>query len=218
MTSRLCFLVLLLVFLGCGPSETSWQEAKEQLKTIRERDRRYRSQMDSIARIEGWQSATIERLYDEQHKLDSVNLADLEALISRLGYPSRQRVGDLAQVPFDVIQHSGDSIMINYLELVLGAGANGDLPMNQVAAFHDRILVAQRQPQEYGTQIWIDFIEDRKTGDRYDSVYLWPVRNSATVDARRIGAGLDSLADHLRRYNIDPRKGYVLKKSGGAPL
>jgi hypothetical protein len=210
-------LVLIFIVLACGPSETTWQRAKTQLEQIQERDQRYRKQMDSVARIEGWQSEDVARLYDEQQKLDSVNLAEVEQLISRVGYPTKARVGDLTSVPFDVIQHSGDSVMINHLELILGAGANGDLPMNQVAAFHDKVLVALRQPQEYGTQIWIDFVKNKKTGEQYDSVYLWPVRNQGTVDARRISAGLDSLAVHLRRYNIDPSQGYLLKKSDSAP-
>lgn len=212
MHARLSIPVLIILALGCVQPDKAWQGAREKLELIRERDQRYRKQMDSIGRIEGWQSEAIARLYDEQRKLDSVNLADVEALIDQFGYPSKDRVGDLAIVPFDVIQHSGDSVMINYLEVILGAAANGDLPWSQVAVFHDRILIAQRQPQEFGTQIWIEFIEDKKTGQRYDSVYLWPVRNYATVDERRREAGLDSLATHLRRYNIDPARGYLVKK------
>jgi hypothetical protein len=213
---RLSFAVLVFLTLACAQPDKAWQDAKEKLERIREQDQRYRKQMDSIGRVEGWQSEAIERLYDEQRKLDSVNLAEVEAIIDRLGYPSKDRVGDLAIVPFDVIQHSGDSVMINYLEVIVGAAANGDIPKSQAAIFHDRTLIAQRQPQEYGTQIWIDFIEDKKTGERHDSVYLWPVRNLSTVDERRMGAGLDSLAVHLRRYNIDPARGYLVKKSGGS--
>lgn len=216
MHARLFFPALVFLALACSPSDKTWQDAKLKLERIQERDQRYRKQMDSIGRIEGWNSAAIESLYDEQRKLDSVNLAEVEAIIDQLGYPSKDRVGDLSTVPFDVIQHSGDSVMINYLEVVVGAAANGDLPKSQVAIFHDRTLIAQRQPQEYGTQIWIDFIEDKKTGERHDSVYLWPVRNIATVNERRMRAGLDSLAAHLRRYNIDPARGYLVKKSGGA--
>jgi hypothetical protein len=218
MHSRLIVLLALILVISCKESGRKWDEVKSTLTDIRERDQRHRGQMDSVARIEGWQSLTIQRLYEEQRKLDSANLAQVEDIIAEYGYPGKDRVGDLALVPFEVIRHSGDSVMINYTDLILGAGMNGDLPMTQVASFYDQVLVAQRQPQEYGTQIWIDFIENRKTGVRYDSLYLWPVRNYSTVDARRIAAGLDSLADHLRRYNIDPAKGYVLKKSGGAPL
>ena len=216
MHARLSIPVLVFLALACGQPDDGWQRVKEKLKLIGERDHRYRKQMDSIGRLEGWQSDAVERLYDKQRKLDSVNLADVEALIDRYGYPSKDRVGELVTVPFDVIQHSGDSIMTNYLEVILGAAANGDLPWNQVAVFHDRILIEQRQPQEYGTQIWIDFIENKKTGEQYDSVYLWPVRNYATVDKRRVNVGLDSLAVHLRRYNIDPTRGYLVKKSGSA--
>jgi hypothetical protein len=216
MHARLFIPVLVSLAVACSPSEKAWQEAKLKLEQIRERDQRYRNQMDSIGRIEGWRSEAIERLYVEQQKLDSVNLAEVEAIIDRFGYPPKDRVGDLATVPFDVIQHSVDSVMINYLEVVGGAAANGDIPKSQAAIFHDRTLIAMRQPQEYGTQIWIDFIEDKKTGERHDSVYLWPVRNPDTVDERRLGAGLDSLAVHLRRYNIDPARGYLVKKSGGS--
>lgn len=174
--------------------------------------------MDSIGRLHGWESEAVANLYKQQQKLDSQNLRSIERIIDRYGYPPATRVGELALVPFEVIQHSGDSVMTNYLEIILGAGERGDIPMRQVAVYHDRILLIQRQPQEYGTQIWIEFIENPKTGQRYDSVYLWPVRNYATVDQRRFRVGLDSMTAQLRRYNIDPKKGYVLKKSDGAPL
>ncbi|MBL7852727.1 MAG: hypothetical protein JNN04_17615 [Cyclobacteriaceae bacterium] len=211
-------LLAMVILMACGTSLTSQDELKSALTGVREQHQLYRLQMDSVAKIEGWQSPTIQRLYEGQRKLDSVNLAEVEEIIDRYGYPRKDLVGELARVPFEVIRHSGDSVMINYSEIILDAGINGDLPMDQVASFYDQILVAQRQPQEYGTQVWIDFIENKKTGVRYDSLYLWPVRNYTSVDARRISAGLDSLANHLRRYNIDPAKGYVLKKSGGAPL
>lgn len=208
---------LMLLAQACHKPD-DWTNLKTELLEIKEQDQRYRRQMDSLSRLVGWQSEAVEQLYDKQRLLDSANLQAIERIIDQFGYPSKDQVGELSIVPFEVIQHSSDSIMINHLELILGAGANGDIPMQQVAIFHDRMLLAQRQPQQYGTQIWIEFIENQKTGERYDSIYLWPVRNIATVEQRRHAVGLDSIAVQLRRFNIDPKKGYILKKSTSAPL
>lgn len=208
---------LMLLALACHKPD-DWTNLKTELLAIQEQDQRYRKQMDSLGRLVGWQSDAVEQLYDKQRLLDSANLNSIERIIDEFGYPSKEHVGELSIVPFEVIEHCSDSVKINHLELILGAGAHGDIPMRQVAVFQDKILLAQRQPQEYGTQIWIEFIENQKTGERYDSVYLWPVRNVATVDQRRHEVGLDSIAIQLRRFNIDPKKGYVLKKSTSAPL
>lgn len=206
--------MLAIVLTGCDMPEKGWQEVKSKLAVIKERDQRYRSKMDSVARIEGWRSKKVSDLYEEQRVLDSVNLVEVDLIISTVGYPSRASVGELSEVPFEVIRHSNDSIMNAYLPLIIGAGKNGDIHMDQVATFEDRALASQQQPQEYGTQIWIDFKENSKTGERYDSVYLWPVRDPSRVESKRAAVGLDSLGKQLRRYGIDPAQGYLLRKSG----
>lgn len=203
--------VFLLALVSCSVSEETWKEVKAQLAVIKERDQRFRSKMDSVARIEGWRSKTVADLWEKQHDLDSANLAEVDDLITRFGYPPKTFVGEFADVPFEVIRHSDDSVMNAYLPLIIGAGKNGDLRMDQVASFEDRVLVAQQQPQEYGTQIWIDFKKNPKTGESYDSVYLWPVRDRSRVETKRAAVGLDSLGRQLRRYGIDPSQGYLLK-------
>ncbi len=206
----------LLAATGCSVSEKDWQTVSAELSAIRERDQRYRTKMDSVARVEGWSSDAVEKLWEEQRILDSVNLASLDRIITRFGYPSKQNVGDLSSVPFEVLSHADDSIMTSYLNLILGAAKNGDLRMDQVAVYEDKVLVTLQQPQEYGTQIWIDFKVNPKTGERYDSVYLWPLRNPELIDSKRVGVGLDSLSKQLRLFGIDPDKGYILRKSGQA--
>jgi hypothetical protein len=210
---RRCAVSCLLSITACTVSEKTWLEVKSQLSVIQERDQRYRSKMDSVGRIEGWQSKAVEQLWENQRKLDSVNLAEVDNIIAKYGYPPKDRVGELSLVPFEVIRHSDDSIMASYLQLIIGAGRNGDLRMDQVASFEDRVQVALRQPQEYGTEIWIEFKKDPKTGERYDSLYLWPVRDLPHIDQKRLGVGLDSLSRHLRHLGIDPAIGYRLRKS-----
>lgn len=217
MVSRRILPVLVwLILFSCVTPDSAWEKVKDQLQSISERNQRYRLQMDSVARMKGWQSEDVAKLYSQQKALDSVNLAEINEIITRYGYPSRVHVGDLAAVPFEVIRHSDEAVMIDYLELIAGAGKNGDIPMEDVAAFEDRVWVSQKQPQKYGTQIWIEFVHHPKTGEEYDSVYLWPVRDPARVESRRASAGLDSLTDQLRHYGIDPAKGYLLRKAGTA--
>lgn len=205
------------ILTSCTVSDNTWRQVKAQLVIIGEKDQRYRSKMDSVAKVQGWGSKAVEELWEKQRKLDSVNIGEVDVLITRYGYPSREHVGDLSEVPFNVIRHSGDSIMATYLQLIVGAARNGDLRRDQVAFFEDRVLVGLKQPQEYATQIWIDFKENPVTHERYDSVYLWPVRDPARVESKRAAVGLDSLTKQLRHSGLDPAKGYLLRKSGETP-
>ncbi len=211
----LVVVVLLFLFACQGVSDTTWKRVRTELSDIQEKDKRYRIPMDSIARKEGWKSKHIEELWTNQRILDSANLVAVDRLLSRYGYPPAAKVGPLSQVPFDVIRHADDSVQAIYCEIIVGAGKNGDLRMSEVASFYDQVLMMERVPQEYGTQVWIEYKKNPETGERYDSVYLWPVRDMPNIDAKRLAAGLDSLSAHLRRFGIVPSKGYLIRKSGG---
>ncbi len=214
------FAILLFVTLlsGCARiPDAAWEDARAKLEAMRNLDQQYRKSMDSVGRKEGWQSKAIADLWEKQRRLDSVNLEALDELISRFGYPPRSKVGDLCQVPFDLLRHSDESIRAQYVDMIVGAARDGDLLMRDAAAFQDEVLMMQRVPQEYGTQVWIEYKENRHTGDRYDSLFLWPVRDLPNIDARRHSVGLDSLSQHLRRFGMDPKLKYLIRKSDGAP-
>ncbi len=203
-----------LLFLGaCGPSDATWEKVRLELADIREKDHRYRDQMDSVGRTQGWDSEALRSLWIKQHALDSENLVNVDRILTRCGYPPQAKVGELVDVPFEVIRHADDSTMSTYYEVIVGASREGGLNTREVAQYQDNVLMIQRFPQEYGTQIWVEFVKNPKTGTSYDSVFLWPIRNPESVDARRHSVGLDSLANHLRRLGIDPAKGYVIRKN-----
>ncbi|MDZ4715689.1 MAG: DUF6624 domain-containing protein [Cytophagales bacterium] len=206
-------LVLLLSILGvsCTVSESEWSDVRSQLTEIKKREYLHRREMDSIGKVQGWQSREIERLWGRQKALDSINLAEVNEILDTYGFPSRDKVGDLAETIFLVLQHSSD--MGAYYEMIVGAGKNGDLAMKDVAPYQDRVLLARRVPQEYGTQVWIDYKVDTKTAERYDSLYVWEIRDRKNVNVRRLNAGLDSLETSMRRFDIDPAVGYVLRKN-----
>ena len=203
--------LLTSILISCSISDDEWKKLGSKLEAIKKEDQRYRSKMDSVGKVEGWQSKTVENLWEKQRILDSANLKQLDELIDKFGYPPKVKVGDLSYVPFQVLQHSDDSTMATYFDLIVGAGKNGDLPMREVAQFQDRVLVARKQPQDYGTQISMEFKQNPKTGTQYDSMYLWEVRDIKNVNTRRISVGLDSLEIQLRRYGIDPLKRYLIR-------
>lgn len=214
LTKRVVF-ALMLLCTACSVSDSTWEDVRKELAEIQQKDQQYRGQMDSIARLEGWQSKSVAMLWDKQKALDSANLAAVDRIITRYGYPPKSKVGDLAVVPFSVIQHADDSTLSTYYELIVGAGKDGDLRMRDVAQYQDHVLLTERQPQEYGTQIWIEFKKDA-SGASYDSVYLWPVRDREHVNEKRLAVGLDSLETHLRRYGIKPSEEYLIRRSSTA--
>lgn len=206
--------IILLFFLtGCSISDRDWSNLKGQLAEIQKKDQQYRVLMDSIGRTEGWQSEKINELLEKQSSLDSTNLIEVDRIIDKFGFPPKEKVGDLTETVFRVLQRSNDSTMATYYDLVVASGMRGDLKMAEVATYQDRVLMMRRVPQEYGTQVWIEFKTDPHTGRRYDSLYLWKVRNPERVNARRTAVGLDSLETHLRRFGIDPSKGYLIRKN-----
>ena len=212
MNLRFSLSILALTAASCGISDSQWEKVRIQLAEVKKSDQRYRPQMDSVGRIEGWGSKAVETLWEKQKAIDSTNLIAVDRIITKCGYPPKSKVGELSDIPFVVIQHADDSTLITYYEVIVGAGKNGDLKMKDVAQFQDRALMMQKLPQEYGTQVWIDFKEDKITGKRYDSLYLWKVRDFAHVDKKRSSVGLDSLDKHLGRYGIDPAKGYLIRR------
>lgn len=203
---------LILLCTACNVSDSTWESVRKELAEIKQKDQQYRGQMDSIAKLEGWQSQAVAILWEKQKVIDSANLAAVDRIITRYGYPPKAKVGDLSVVPFSVIQHADDSTLSTYYELILGAGKDGDLRMRDVAQYQDHVLLTEKQPQEYGTQIWIEFKKDAN-GASYDSVFLWPVRDREHVNEKRLAIGLDSLEAHLRRYGIKPSEEYLIRRS-----
>lgn len=214
MTRIAPFLIAAILLNSCGISNENWSDVKVKLGEIKKKDQQFRGTMDSIRRVEGWNSKSLEDLWDKQRLLDSVNLLAVDEIINQVGYPGKDKVGELSEVPFQVLQHAGDSVMATYYNLILGAGKHGDLRMKDVAQYQDHVLVKREQPQEYGTQVSLEFKQDPATGERYDSLFLWEVRDRAHVNDRRISVGLDSLEHQLRRYGIDPAVNFIIRKRG----
>ncbi len=133
---------------------------------------------------------------DEQHarralmSLDAANTARLREIVTEIGWPTRSKVGELAEHrAWLLLQHAdGDrDFQRSCLELMRREPADEVCPQH-IAYLEDRLAVAAGRPQRFGTQL-------RPTvgGD------LAPlaIEDPEHVDERRAAVGLPSLAEYL---------------------
>lgn len=119
---------------------------------------------------------------------DSARTNRLEAIIAQYGWPAPSRVGEVAAAgAFLILQHSPSKEFQRRMLPTLDTMARvGEAAGQDLALLTDRVLKGEGQPQRYGSQFDVK-------GGRF---VLWPIADSATVDARRAALGLMPLADY----------------------
>jgi heme-degrading monooxygenase HmoA len=126
-------------------------------------------------------------LISEMNKTDRENLARVEAIIAKVGWPGKSLVGtDASSSAWLVIQHSDATAQNKYLPMMTKAAEAGDLDRGKVAMTIDHILVAQGKPQLYGSafkQVNGEFVPE-------------PIQDETNLDARRKEVGLAPFAEY----------------------
>lgn len=129
------------------------------------------------------------------HKADSVNLAKVEQIIKKYGWLSADSVGKRGNMTlFLVIQHSDLKTQKKYLPLMRAAVQNKNARPADLALLEDRIAIAERKKQVYGSQV------AKNTDGTY---YLLPLDNPDSVDILRQKIGLGPLKYYLKNWKID---------------
>jgi hypothetical protein len=88
-------------------------------------------------------------------QVDAENLPWLKKVITVIGWPGRSIVGDDgASAAWLLVQHadSDPAFQRQCLELLTVAASHGEATKAQVAYLTDRVLLAEGEPQEFGTQ------------------------------------------------------------------
>jgi hypothetical protein len=135
-------------------------------------------------------------------RTDSANTARLQEIIRQWGWPDGSRAGETAsEAAFYILQHSPfDTFRKRMLPVLDTLARVGEVSGQDLALVTDRVLKRQGLPQRYGSQF------DFKDG----AAILYPVEDSAGVDARRAALGLMPLAlyaQFLRQmYRAAPEK------------
>jgi hypothetical protein len=130
-------------------------------------------------------------LFHEVMTIDSSNARWLKETVARHGWPDRDVVGgDGARAAFLLVQHADHDTAFQaaMLPALEAAFRRGQASGQSVALLTDRIAVARKEPQVYGSQT--------KTTD--GRLTFEPIKDSAGVDARRAQMGLPPLAEYRR--------------------
>ena len=116
-------------------------------------------------------------------KIDAENLPRIKAIIKKHGFPSVKQVGkDGANAAFLLVQHADNdpAFQARALRLMQPLLTRHEINAADVALLTDRVLVAQKKPQRYGSQF-----------DGINGVnVLYAVEDPAHLDARRASMDL----------------------------
>lgn len=191
--TRPVFVALSLLILGCGAQDrsvvTPWDDAltAELLRRVAVdqavRDRLVEAMQAGAAPDTG--------LFMELRTIDSSNALWLQEAVARHGWPERDVVGkEGARAAFLLVQHADhdtafQAAMLPALDAVFRRGqADGQ----SVALLTDRLAVARKEPQIFGSQTTMT--DGRMT--------FAPIADSQGVDARRARMGLPPLNEYRR--------------------
>lgn len=126
------------------------------------------------------------------NEADRLREKRLGAIIDAKGWPLTSMVGDDAVASAWVIaQHGSDAFLARCLPLMQAAANKLEFPLNLLAMSVDRVRKHEGKAQVYGTQL--SLTKDGKFG-------LDPIEDLENVDVRRAAAGMEPLADYVKRF------------------
>lgn len=151
----------------------------DSLKVLRERDQAIRRNLQSE---EQWKQMSV---------IDSLNTAQLKALIAQYGFPTWELVGrEAANSAWLIAQHS-QSFLPWYLQHYKQAVMDNNAERRSLAYMEDRYLTQQSRPQIYGTQLCT-----------IDSVtYFFPIIDPKRVNQRRLLMDMGPIEDYLKAFS-----------------
>jgi hypothetical protein len=126
-------------------------------------------------------------------EVDRENTERMKEILARHGWPGKSLVGaDGAQAAWLLSQHADHDrpFQRRCLALLRAAVKRGEATGAQLAYLTDRLRVADKRKQVYGTQLVV-------VGGRPRPA---PIEDEANVDRRRKEVGLPPLADYLRGF------------------
>jgi hypothetical protein len=134
---------------------------------------------------------------DAMRAADEENLPWLREVVDAHGWPGASLVGtDGAHAAWLLAQHADadPAFQRQCLGLIGTAVEAGEASLLEYAYLTDRVLLAEGRPQVYGTQV-----------TRQDGGWVpRDLRDPELVDERRAAAGLEPLAEYLKRFGDHP--------------
>jgi hypothetical protein len=202
----LAFLLLALL-----PASPGWAEppTKEKAKALAANEelrqellRRFREDQEARNEFLKWMkshgsgsSKQIKELDTPENsrvrKVDAANTARMKEIIAQYGWPGTSLVGsDGANAAWLLIQHADADVPLQKqcLALLERAARKGEASKTNLAYLTDRVLVAEKKKQRYGTQM-------QQQGGKW---VPHPVEDEASLDKRRAEVGLPAMAEYIK--------------------
>jgi len=179
-------------------AEESCDGLADDLAVMKEAGQALRKRIDYLDP----ESPVQQKLMRHIELVDRVNTGRLKDLVMHCGWPSKATHG--AQAAADawlLVEHAERDRAFQKQMLILverAAGANGEGLNRPFAYLDDRIAVAEKRPQRYGTQL-------SARGNDHCALEFAPFDNQEQVEARRAQLGLPPL-DTYRRMVLDMQK------------
>lgn len=126
---------------------------------------------------------------DALKAIDSKTTARMKEIVAAKGWPGKKLVGaDGAKAAWLLIQHADQDVAFQKecLALLEKAVAAGEADASEHAYLYDRVAVAEKRPQRFGTQ----FNAEQEPQ---------PIEDEANVDARRKAVGLGTMAEYRQQ-------------------
>lgn len=167
-----------------------------QLIKIGKLDQNLRLEAVDIQEKYGKTSDEYKRHWQAIQYQDSLNLIDVEFILSQYGWLDKSKVGSKASnTLWKVIHHASDKVRQKYLPLIQESVSKGETPASKLAILHDRILINQGKKQIFGSQFFTD--EDT------DKIRVFPIHNPDQVNVRRNNIGMSDIETYLKFCGID---------------
>jgi len=150
-------------------------------------------------------------IWREVEAIDVRNTARMKEIVAAHGWPGKSLVGeDGANAAWLLVQHADKDpeFQQRCLDLLAEAVKKGEASGQDLAYLTDRVLVAQKKPQRYGTQV------HEEGGKRVPMA----LEDEAHVDQRRAEVGLPPLAEYMKQIEriYTPRKEPAAKPPAAA--
>jgi len=140
---------------------------------------------------------------DWDETVDRRNTERMKAIIDEIGWPSISKVGyQGSSNAWLLVQHADhDPAFQSHCLALIKTQPENEVIKRDIAYLEDRVAVAQKKPQIYGTQFHYDTDKQLKP---------LPIQDPDNVDARRKEMGLDTLQEYEERM----RKSYGDQRPG----
>ncbi|MBK7183092.1 MAG: hypothetical protein IPH89_09215 [Bacteroidetes bacterium] len=158
------------------------------IEVVRSLNKRFYIYSDSLQQAErksGKNSPTYTR-YVSLNNLNALKIfSDIDVIIAKFGYPGKTLVAEEYAIVFSIISAGNLAIKEKYYDLIINAANANELEWKDVAFFVDKVKVAKKQPQIYGTQYKMDEINYK--------IEYYPIEDKQGLNERRKKTGLEEL-------------------------